>query len=125
MWVVVHHLHFAHAQGIVYVGNILLDALSSLLQHSHAVSLPVVRLHHFRDVTSCHIDTFQFSFLVADRVDGRLIVHLTLKSEVFWAYLFFLEAAGVDHAACVHIVNLLYWNLTEERIVLQVVLSIE
>ena len=80
--IIVHQLHTAHTQGVVDVGDILPDAVGTLLQLLQTVLQAMVRVHHLRDVVARHIDALQFALFVADGVDGGFIIHLTLQAEL-------------------------------------------
>ena len=104
--VVVHQLHTADAQGVVDVGQILLDAVGALLQFLDALLQAMERVDHLGDVAPRHIDALQLALLVADGVDGRFVVHLARQSNLFIAVSLFRQLVEVDDAACVRVLYL-------------------
>ena len=123
--IIVHQLHTAHAQGVVDVGDILLDAFRALLQLSDAGLLAVVGVHHLRDVAARHIDTLQLTLLVADGVDGGFIIHLPLQAELLQPVFRQTKLAEVDDAARQRVCHLIQRYLTVEGVVLQEEAAVE
>ena len=124
--VVVHHLHATHAQGIVDVGDILLDAVCSLLQLLQACLLAMERVHHLRDVVARHIDALQLALFVVDGVDGRLVIHPATQAKLIHAVYFLVPVIiEVHNAACVRVLHLVERHLIIEGIVLQQEAAVE
>ena len=123
--VVVRQLHTADAQGIVDVGDVLPDALRALLQFPDACLLTMEGVDHLRDVVACHVDAFQLALLVADRVDGRLVVHLALQLEFFQTVFGRFELTEVDDAARQRVLHLFQGYLAVEGVVLQQEAAVE
>ena len=123
--VVVHQLHTADAQGVVDVGDVLADALRSLLYLADDCLQTMEGVDHLRDVVTCHVDAFQLALLVVDRVDGRLVVHLALQLEFVQTVFGRLELTEVDDAARQRVLHLFQGYLAVEGVVLQQETAVE
>ena len=74
LWVVAHQLHVARLQRVVDIIYIGLDILRRCVQLSAHLTFVMVRLHHFRDISSGCDDAPQTAVLVAEGSHRYLII---------------------------------------------------
>ena len=114
-----HEAHTTDAQGVVDVRDIILHVLGGLLQAQRSLPLAMHRLHHFGNIASAHIDTFQFALCIAEGVDGRVVVHFALQPEALRLVYLVRKLAEVDNRRRAGVLHLLQGHIAEEGVVLQ------
>ena len=76
-------------------------------------------LYHFGNVAATHIETFQFALGITKRINGGVVIHLSLQSEAVCLIYLVFEMTEVNQCGSTGVLHLLQVATRIHRVVLK------